>query len=333
MKQRAKALLSKINFALHRSPEVIESSNADLSQYIPEPYKAVLIVSADFELAWAWRYAKSRDDPKEIATRYAMVARENIPKILALCDRYDIPITWATVGHLFLERCDRSQNLAHSRMMRLPYHENKYWRFNRGDWFDDDPCTDWRTSPEWYAPDLIRMILASEANHEIACHTFSHIDCSDNICPPNIFQEDIHACKASANAYRIELKSFVHPGHSIGNLKTLKDLGLMSFRTDYKNVFSYPRKHPTGLWEFSGTAELVLRNEWSLNYHVHRYTAMIKRALRYHRVCCYWFHPSMKPKFVDYVMPALFEFVNLRRKSIWVTTMQEYVNWLEGEGK
>ena len=93
MNRKAKALLSKVNFILHRNPEVVECDNADFSQYIPESYKAVLIVSADFELAWAWRYAKNYQNTNEMALRCAMVARDNFPRILELCDKYDIPIT------------------------------------------------------------------------------------------------------------------------------------------------------------------------------------------------------------------------------------------------
>jgi peptidoglycan/xylan/chitin deacetylase (PgdA/CDA1 family) len=329
MKRRTKALLSRVDFALQRIPEVIESSSEDISQYLPEPYRAVLIISADFELAWAWRYAKDHRNPYETALRYATLARGNVPKILELCNKNDIPITWATVGHLFLKRCDKHQNLAHSRMTRLPYHENEHWRFDRGDWFDDDPCTDWLTSPEWYAPDLIKRILASKVNHEVACHTFSHIDCSNNVCPSSIFQEEIDACKASASEFGIELRSFVHPGHTIGNLATLKDSGFSSFRTDYRNVLGYPKRHANGLWEFGGTSEFAYRNEWSVNYHIYRYSEIIERALRNHKVCYYWFHPSVDPVFVDRILPSIFEFANSKRKILWVTNMKEYTNWLD----
>jgi hypothetical protein len=126
------------------------------------------------------------------------------------------------------------------------------------------------------------------------------------------------------------LKSFVHPGHSIGNLTALKDSGMISYRTDYINALSYPKRHPTGLWEFSGTAELVCRNEWSLSYHTYRYIETIKRALRHRKVCYFWFHPSIEPIFVEIVMPSIFEYVNSCRKSIWVTTMKDYASWLEG---
>lgn len=329
MNSTIKSFISKVNFDLGRNPRIPRSRKADYHRFIPEHYEAVFILSADFELAWAWRYAKNCNNPKEMAARSAEVARDNIPRILALCEKHNIPITWATVGHLLLERCNRIGGQAHFDLMRLPYHENENWRFDEGDWFDDDPCTNWQTSPAWYSPDLIRMILASKANHEIACHTFSHIDCRDNICPFAIFQGEISACKALAREYQIELKSFVHPGHSIGNLQALKDLGFSSFRTNYANLLGYPSRHSNGLWEFGATAELVHRKEWSLDYHINRYTKIVERAMKYHRLCYYWFHPSMEPTFVDSVMPAIFEYADSKRKSIWVTTMKDYTSWLE----
>jgi len=232
MKRKVKAILSKVNFWLQRNPIVVKYDDVDYRKYIPAPYKAVFILSADFELALAWRYAKNLQNPKEQAIQLAKLARTNIPLILKLCDEYNISITWATVGHLFLEGCNKNGHLAHPHLKRIPHHENRYWRFNKGDWFDDDPCTDWQTSPAWYAPDLIKMILNAKTKHEIACHTFSHIDCRDEVCPSQILIGEILECQNVAQKYGIKLESFVHPGHTIGNLNTLRNLGFTSFRTD-----------------------------------------------------------------------------------------------------
>src|SRR5262245_48197083 len=60
-------------------------------------------ISADFEMGWGWRSYGLQD-----ATRMGDKERHNVPLILRLSDEYSIPITWATVGHLFLETCARS---------------------------------------------------------------------------------------------------------------------------------------------------------------------------------------------------------------------------------
>jgi len=54
-------------------------------------------VSADFELSWAFR-ALPAPQCAEMARR----DRSNVPWLLKTLDDLDIPITWATVGHLFL---------------------------------------------------------------------------------------------------------------------------------------------------------------------------------------------------------------------------------------
>jgi len=287
------------------------------------------MLSADFELAWAWRYAKNIQNPKEEATRSARAARNNVPRILALCDEYRIPITWATVGHLFLEGCDRNGGQAHSNLGRLPFHTNKYWHFGFGDWFDDDPCTHWHNSPEWYAPDLINDILGASTKHEIGCHTFSHIDCSENICPANVFQDEVEECKRAARAYGIELKSFVYPGNTIGNLDTLRTLGFNSFRNDRANVLGYPRRHSNGLWELPSTAELYYRKGWSLEYHIERYKTIADRAIRSHSVAHFWFHPSCDTVVVDSIIPLFFKYVaQLKKKNLLFTTT--VTNYIEG---
>ncbi|MCG8550846.1 MAG: polysaccharide deacetylase, partial [Desulfobacterales bacterium] len=154
-----KSLLSKINFFFRRSPEI--EICKDPSRFIPQGYKTVLLISADFELAWAWQYAKGHSDPLALAREMARTERKNIPRIVKLCEEYDIPITWATVGHLFLDRCTRENGRAHPEICRLRQFENAYWQFDGGDWFENDPCTDYRQDPEWYCPDLIAQIVSS----------------------------------------------------------------------------------------------------------------------------------------------------------------------------
>ena len=96
-------IASKIKFGLGLNPLI--EKKADHSKFITKRYKSVLLISADFELAWAWRYSKSVANPLQLALDKAELERENLPKIIELCEKYNVPITWATVGHLFLERC------------------------------------------------------------------------------------------------------------------------------------------------------------------------------------------------------------------------------------
>mgnify|MGYP003622244240 CR=1 FL=1 len=110
-----KAALSKLKFSAGFSPEI--ETDSDFRKYIPEPYKSVLLISADFELAWAWRYSKNKGNAKS-AIEKAVSERKNLPKILSVCDDYNIPVTWATVGHLFLESCQKTNHIPHTDLPR-----------------------------------------------------------------------------------------------------------------------------------------------------------------------------------------------------------------------
>ncbi len=320
-----KSLLSKINFELGRNP-VIEKGDCD--KFIPSGYKSVVTLTADFELAWAWRYSKSVADPLKRALEKAKTARGNLPLMLELCDRFDIPVTWATVGHLFLTSCSPEKGKIHPDIVRLKNFENEYWHFSGADWFDHDPCTNVNEAPYWYGPDLIKKIIDSKVKHEIGCHTFSHIDCSDNICPPEVIESELIKCKELAKASGIDMKSFVHPGHTIGNLEMISKSGFTSYQTD-KNVLSYPVLQ-NNIWELKRTMELAWREDWSANYHIYRYKKIISKAVRSNTVCNLWFHPSMSPKFVNEVMPAVFEYLETlkRSKDVCLLTVGDYISHL-----
>ena len=316
-----KSQLSKLNFWLGRNPQIQKIQNP--RRFIPDPYKSVFLLSADFELAWAPRYDKTHADPLEHALNRARQERKNTPAILQLCDKFDIPITWATVGHLMLDRCDK-----HPQMPRVPSYKGRFWDFSGEDWYEYDPASDVERAPEWYAPDLVKMILESNTAHEIGSHTFSHIDCRDNICPDELMEAELAACREAAAYWQIRLKSFVHPGHTIGHLDALKNAGYTSFRTDYRNLLGYPKFHGSGLWELPQTTEIQLRNGWSPDYHIHRYMKIIKRALTSKTVCVFWFHPSCDPIVVEQIMPPVFAFLEEYRKDIWITTHGRYCDFL-----
>jgi hypothetical protein len=154
--------------------------------------KGIVVFSADFEMAWAFRFSKTN---RQAAVEKGLQERYNVPILLNLFDKNQIPVTWAIVGHLFLNNCARNNlNFAHNEMPRPSYFENPHWIFNSGDWYDNDPCTDYKTDPAWYAPDLVEQIIKSKVNHEIGCHTFSHIDFTYKNCTHKLAEAELNAC-------------------------------------------------------------------------------------------------------------------------------------------
>lgn len=324
-----KAQLSKVKFALGYSPEVDKTEN--FRDFIPEPYSSVVLISADFELAWAWRYSKGLKNSYNDALLKAQQERKNVPKILKLCEQYNIPITWATVGHLFLDSCDRKNGVSHEDMPRLDHFENDFWKFEGQDWYEHDPATNYHDAPEWYCPDLIQMIKDSPVNHEMACHTFSHIDCRDGVCPPELIRAELEKCKELAERDGFKLSSFVHPGHTIGNLEVLQEQGFTNYRTDDRNVLGYPISRGNDFWELEQTAEFNIRPEWSAKYHAKRYKQLIERSIKSNTLCVFWFHPSFDDLMIDKVWPEVFDYLNRQRDKVWVTTHEKYFEFLNNK--
>lgn len=323
---KTRNLLSKVNFELNRKPAI--EKNPDYKKFIPDGYESVCLLSTDFEMAWAWKFSKNYGNPLQNAINKAKMERQNIPHILSVCNQFSIPLTWATVGHLFLNSCNPVNQIKHPEIKRLSNFENTFWKFNSTDWFESDPCTNYQLSPEWYAPDLIDSIIASKTKQEIACHTFSHIDCSDNICPSEVLKSELDQCKILAQEKNIELKSFVHPGHFIGNLNLLAKEGFTSFRTDNGDVLAYPVKHKEGIWEIKNTAELYWRDGWNKNYHQYRFKKIIDRSIANHSVCVFWFHPSFSPLFLQDVFPYILEHLHNLKNTVLTCTTSAYINFL-----
>ena len=321
-----KSLKNKLNFALGRNPFVEKKKNP--GNIIPPSFKAVVTITADFELAWAWRFAKGHQNPHTLALEKARLERRNIPDILALCEKYQIPITWASVGHLFLDSC-KNDHPPHPEIRRLPYFENAYWKFDSGDWFENDPCCHFKDAPEWYAPDLINQILSSSIKQEFGCHTFSHIDCRDEICSEKVFVDEIVAWEKAVEKYHIDTTTFVHPAHTVGNLPALKKLGFKSYQTNWRNTLGYPEKDDLGLWELKRTQEFDYRDHWTTRYHIYRYKKIIDRAISSGRVCNFWFHPSLPKVFVDRVMPEIFKYLSCNADKLFLTTVGDYIQYLE----
>jgi len=311
-----KCLLSRAVFALTDKPSV--KPPAVLTEApLPDGYKGGLVISADFELAWGWRYSKNHEDPLEMARR----ARENMPKLREIFEEYRIPITWATVGHLLLHSC---HGRTHAWMQRIPYFENKRWLYTKGDWFDDDPNTSWDNAREWYAPDIVEGILHSPVGHEIGCHTFSHIDMSYENCPQEVAEDEIQACVDVAREWNLTLKSFVFAAGTYGNHEVLKKYGFTNYRRTLTHDLSYPQLDEHGLVILPSSVGLDNNGcGWSREYQIRRLLKYIDRAVSTHTICHFWFHPSIDRWSLHNVMPPVMRYAaELRDKSLlWVGTM------------
>lgn len=315
--------MSRMVFAVTGKPYV-RKDDKDINIKFPGSNTGAMVISADFELAWAWRYAKRTEDPMALAIKKARRARENFPVLMELCDTYNIPITWATVGAMFLKNAKKED---YERMTPIPHFENANWRFDTGNWYDNVPCTQWEKAKEWYAPDLIEQIQDSPVNHEIGNHTFSHIDFTDQNCPTIVAEEEMLASKEAAKPYGVDFTSFVYPGGTLGNYETIKKHGIITFRKSTDHDLAYPYKDENGLiiTTRSEGFEGKENYDWSEDYIVHRLTKAIDKAIKTGTVVHYWFHPSLDHRPLHRIMPKVFKHAAQKREKgqLWITTMTE----------
>src|SRR3989449_6105687 len=284
--------------------------------------RAAACISADFELSWALR-----QHPKEVARDRARQERENIPYLLQIFEDCAFPITWAIVGHLFLESCSRSSHgLAHPEMPRPP--RNVLWT---GDWYMHDPCTNYKDDPLWYAPDLIQNILDSPVRHEIGTHSFSHIDFSPACSDPVLVRRELEVSAVAMQRFGITPRSLVYPfnrmGHTYHDL--LAELSITAVRHRDRRVrLSYPERMPSGVYKLYES--MNLRKPRHYDY-LDKVKIFMAKAMAHRAAFHLWFHPSDPLSLAETELLQIIRYLDSQRKEgrVWVAPMAEIASYCE----
>jgi peptidoglycan/xylan/chitin deacetylase (PgdA/CDA1 family) len=270
--------------------------------------RGAFVLSIDTELMWG---SFHRMSVSEFEARNGNL-REVIAMILAMLDRYHVPVTWAMVGHLFLDSCDRAEDgRAHPDVVRPTYDWYPH------DWYRQDPCTDLATDPLWYGTDVLELVRSARASHEIGSHSFGHLVFGDLGCPAEAARDDIEAWSAAARDRGISGRSFVFPRNRVGHLDLVAAGGFRCYRgyrmpasqslshrapdalRDVLGMSANPSK-PTvtasGLLEIPGSMPFLvprgrLRRWVSVRARVAKAKGGMKRAARQRAVFHMWFHP------------------------------------------
>jgi peptidoglycan/xylan/chitin deacetylase (PgdA/CDA1 family) len=330
MKISNKALLKSIfavkrNFSRGIIPPKKKFDGVEIAPYKNDA-KAAVSISADFELNWAWRELS----PKERDFR-GLRARKNFPYIVKLLEDHTIPITWATVGHLFLESCGRGKGgLPHPDMPRPP--SNERWV---GDWYIHDPCSDYRKDPLWYAPDLIQKLLESNVPHEIGIHSFSHIDFSPPKSNEELVEREIEKCATSMEPYGMKPRSLVFPFNNNGHsyLYLLSILGITAIRHRDDTVrLSYPERTESGVYKIYES--MNLRRPRYYDY-LEKAKMFIQEAAKQNAAFHIWFHPSDPTEVFENEFLRIIEHIHKVREEgvVWVATMKELAAYCEAREK
>ncbi|MCK4949682.1 MAG: polysaccharide deacetylase family protein [Thermoplasmata archaeon] len=176
---------------------------------------AYFTFSVDFELAWGL----VNTNPQLLTTLRKLpgAARDPTDFLIRALEKNEVPCTWAVVGHLLLDSCEREDGIPHKGMPR-PTPE----------WFHPDPCTNVDKNPFFYARDVVEEISSSSVQHEIACHSFSHVDFSQ--CSKDIARAEIETSREIARELGITFKSFVYPRNRVAHVDLLRESGFRVYR-------------------------------------------------------------------------------------------------------
>jgi peptidoglycan/xylan/chitin deacetylase (PgdA/CDA1 family) len=204
--------------------------------------KAVFIISLDTESIWGYHAYPFHKDI-DMLIRDNTNGRGSINNLLNVFEKYNIPATWAIVGHLFLERCKKRDGIPHKDMP--PFRDN---------WYFIDPCTDIQKDPLFYGKDIIESVLSNQIEHEIGCHSFSHVQFSK--CSYKVAEAEIKKCVEIAKKYGIVLQSFVFPENMIGHINVLKKYGFEIYRG--KNVGRYDLNQRLLFRKFNGALDKLI---------------------------------------------------------------------------
>jgi len=190
----------------------------------------IFTISLDFELHWGgfekWPLEKYRS--------YFLNTRRAIPQMLALFEKYEVHVTWATVGMLF--NATRSNLLQNAPKQKPQYKraELSPYHFIDAHGIGEDESQD----PFHFAPTLIRTI-AQTPFQEIGTHTYSHYYCNEEGQTVEQFSEDLRAAQRVASLLNITLRSLVFPRNQFNDsyLRSAFDQGITSFRSNPSDWF------------------------------------------------------------------------------------------------
>lgn len=178
-----------------------------------------VVISIDAELGWGFHDLQTLPERIEHA-------RDGWQYLVDLLDEYDLPATWAVVGHLLLEECDGT----HGDHPLGP------------DWFSRERTT-WAQRPDLrFADGLVEAVRESGPDHEIGCHTFSHVEFGAPQTSAEVARAELAASQRAATARGIELSSLVFPRNSIGHRRELAAAGFDCYRGRTPNPDSPTRK-------------------------------------------------------------------------------------------
>jgi peptidoglycan/xylan/chitin deacetylase (PgdA/CDA1 family) len=194
--------------------------------------KGIFTISLDFELHWG--VFDKRDRNKREAN-YKNTLRV-VPQMLQMFADYDVHVTWATVGSLFVN--NQQEWTQFKPDVEPDYEEERYSAYK---WVRQNGMP---SEYHWahFCPEEVAMIQKYRGQ-ELGTHTFSHYYCLEQQSQPQAFDADLKAVQKVAEAkFNGRMRSLVFPRNQ-ANPKYLKecyDNGILAVRSNPSGWFWKP---------------------------------------------------------------------------------------------
>lgn len=292
----------------------------------PRFERGIFTLSLDLELLWGTVDLFGADGFR----RACEIERaEVIDRLLELFVEFEIPATWAVVGHLFLDRCHADGGIKHPEIVP-PAHT-----WCRRVWFADDPCSDEVRAPLFYGRSLVEKLLLCPVPQEIGSHSFSHVVFGDPGCSRETAVSEIAACKRLAAEWGLKLRSFVFPRNCVGHLDALREHGFLCYRGPEPAWYGrpgwpasakrlghladvlraarppvvFPERLENGLWNLPASMLYFpmhsVRRHIPLSRRVQRAEKGLAEAVRQKGVFHLWLHPTNLADQTDVIFAGL----------------------------
>jgi len=169
-----------------------------------------VVISVCLELLWGYLDTKNYNRIMMILNDKTH-GKKTIYWLLNVLDKYNIPVTWATVGGLFLEKDEIIDVLRRKKSTRIVEGNSK------------------AILDSLYGKDIVEEILSSRISHELGYHTFTHTvlkGSSYDVAELEI-REGVRIAK---KRFGVKMKSFVFPKNEIEYIDLIKKYGFTVFR-------------------------------------------------------------------------------------------------------
>ncbi|MGZ5190015.1 MAG: hypothetical protein ACXWCZ_03290 [Flavisolibacter sp.] len=186
--------------------------------------QGIFTISLDFELHWGVFDKKDRLS----RTSCYQNTLKLVPELLRLFEKYQVHVTWATVGAVFAR--NRYEWEQYKPRVEPEYISKKYSAYN---WVKENGIPE-SLNFAHFAPDAIASIL-DYPDQELGTHTFGHYYCLEKQNGFEAFDADLKAAKLTALKYSKPLVSLVFPRNQF-NEECLR----ICYQNDIKVVRSNP---------------------------------------------------------------------------------------------